>query len=283
MIEVVQDNVKKSFAGLGIKIEESPEIFERLVELAQSQESHFYDATEIAAMIDNLWPKLDLKGITKEEMELCSLLHDIGKSGPAEAPVEVRSAVEKIFCYKPLKVNNVNKDMSMAEFLEKSGIVEPELVGTILKEKLGINLEQEKIGEFWDRHSQWTYEILNKLLAVGNKEQIIEIASAHHLIDDQNPNGLPSENNSPDEKFLEFMDKYQALTLIDKYQALRARSGFSHNQAITSLKQLVDQNQKEMDETIRSSYERIIDVLAGSENELNEARQTANHNFKNSK
>lgn len=275
--EIAQDNVRKSFHDLGVKIEESPEIFERLVELAQSRQSHFFDATEIAAMIDKLWPKLNIKGISKEEMELCSLVHDVGKSGPAEAPAAVRLAVEKIFRYKPF---NVRPDMTMAEFLAKSGIEEPEAIGEILKDRLGIDLEKEKIGEFWDRHSQWTYEILNKLLQVKNKDEIVKVAAAHHLIDNQNHSGLPQEKNEPDQKFLEFMDKYQTLTLIDKYQAWRTRSGFSHNRAIETLKQLIDQ--KEVDERIRSSYERIIGVLADSEKELNEAKQTANHKFKTS-
>lgn len=93
------------------------------------------------------------------------------------------------------------------------------------------------------------------------------IASTHHVLEGYNPAALPLDDIHPGSKTLELMDKYQALAMVDKYQAFRRRSGFDHDAAIRSLREMVQKNER-LNATSKKEYDRIIDTLDASKEEL---------------
>jgi HD-GYP domain-containing protein (c-di-GMP phosphodiesterase class II) len=258
--------VRKQFSDLGIKIEEYPEIFERLTEIDGSRESHFYDSAKMAEMIDLLWEKLELKGISREKMKLCALLHDIGKSGPEKSSPRAHEAVKKLFQHKPFK-DSSTKPIRVA--LRDENFPGREEIEKILGEELGIDVEKERMIDFWRRHVDWTYEILQAHKGGPIDDEVISVASSHHILDGKNPAGLSLETIPSDAKVLEAMDKYQILTLIDKYQAYRGRSAYSHEEAIQALEEIVAKSS--LPKVAEKEYLRFIKILAESKKELEES------------
>jgi len=265
-----QDFIQRQFAELGIDIKEYPQILERLTELNERKESHFYDAVKMTEIIDLLWDKIESKNISKEKMKICALLHDIGKSGPEEASPSVRKIIEKLFEHKTFRDS---RDKSIREALEEEKIEDKESVLKLLKE-LKIDIDKEKMIDFWHRHADWTYEILKNNQKGEIDEEVVIIASSHHILDGKNPANLPAEEIPDDAKTLEIMDKYQILTLIDKYQAYRGRSAYSHEEAIKALENTIKKSS--LKEEIKNKYLRIIETLANSKEKLEQILEKRN-------
>jgi hypothetical protein len=281
--EPPQDLVAAQFADLGVDIKNDyPQIYERLLELNGGKESHFHDAVKMAEIIDRLWDKLELENIhkdgeekiTKEKMKLCALLHDVGKSGPRDARIEERRIIQLLFAQKTFKDS---RGKSIRDALKAEGIEEREDMQKLLKEAgmslegvlmtLGMDLDKNKMIDFWQKHVDWTYDILKANQGGVIDERTIDIASSHHILDGKNPANLPLEKISDDVKTIELIDKYQILTLIDKYQAYRGRSAYSHEEAIVALKDNV--NKSILPAEAKKDYLRFIEkTLEKSEEEL---------------
>lgn len=258
--EPSQDFVIKQFADLEVDIKDYPQILERLDELNEKKESHFKDAVKMTEIIDLLWDKIERKNISKEKMKLCALLHDIGKSGPSQASLSVRQIIEKLFDHKTFKDS---KNKPLKESLEIEKIEDRENIIKLFKE-LDIDVEKETLIEFWRRHVDWTYDILKNNQNGIIDDEVIIIASSHHILDGKNPAKRDLDKIPEEAKALEMMDKYQILTLIDKYQAYRGRSAYSHEEAIKELRKITDP----LPEKTKKEYLKIIDLLETSRGEL---------------
>lgn len=250
------------------KINESPELLERLVELANMPHSHFDDAAKMAEMIEAVWDEIKKENghISLEELKLACLFHDIGKSGPVDATREERLIIEQIF--NPIYFNpdsdnfkkalpgetrekrrEVLKQSKIAEVLDIEKFPNTEAIKAYLQtltlhiydleknelreEKLDLN--KHTMIDLWREHDYWTYELLQKYGNGKIPPKIIIIASTHHTLDGHDPANI--DGKIPNEAVtLELLDKYLMLTLIDKYQAFVERSGKNHKQTIAILR-----------------------------------------------
>lgn len=236
-------------------------IVERLSRLSftiERRNSHFQDAVEISEIIDDLVTEERTETEINELRAVC-LLHDVGKSGPAEAGEEERAAMVEIY---NLSFDKEDYDGASASqlTLEKAlqikvgeGLLTAKratellrLVDSAIRKQKNQRVEtfirrDTNMRTFWSAHVYWTYDIL---LAEGVEKRLADIAGSHHLLDGCDPAGIGLENASPDMASLELVDKYQAyrirLVLADKYQAFRVRGGKSHEEAVKILRQLIE-------------------------------------------
>ena len=259
--------VRNEFLKIGVAIEKYPQIFERLVEINNNREGHFYDAIKMAEIVDLIWENLDLKGISKEKMKLCILVHDIGKSGPLNISENGKKIIKKLFQHRPFK-DSRDKPISLA--LAEENIEGRDEINKFLSEELKIDTNQEKMIDFWRRHVDWSYEILKNNRSDLIDEEVILIVAAHHLLDGKDPAQILAKGQevSLNAQFLEIIDKYQILTLIDKYQAYRGRSNYSHEEAILYLKDLVEKSN--FSEKTKQEYLKFVDILDKSRDKLKE-------------
>ncbi len=265
-----KDFVARQFADLGIEIEDYPEIANRLMELNERPESHFGDAVNMAEIIDLLWNKIELKTVSKEKLKLCALLHDIGKSGPAKADQETRQVIQKLFDSKLFKDS---RSKPIREALREEGIAGREQIEMVL-ENLGIDIDQERMIDFWRRHADWTYDVLKNNQGGAIDEEVIAIASSHHILDGKNPANLPLDKIPEGAKTIEVIDGYQTLTLVDKYQAYRGRSAYSHEEAIEAILTMIQNSN--LGSEVKNNYLRIVGLLADSKEVLEQILKKRN-------
>ncbi|MCX6740258.1 MAG: hypothetical protein NTZ49_03455 [Candidatus Parcubacteria bacterium] len=265
--------VFKAFHELGFKIELMPELYERLIELATMEKSHFVDAVKMAKMVDVIWDDIrtlpDIK-LTKNEMKLACLFHDIGKSGPKEAENrEQRRMIQMLFNQKYFNPKSEGfknlkgpiKNLSIADALQMETQIAPQSKKRVIAyletltihiynpaskkaEPEKLDIKKHKMIDFWREHDYWTLSLLK---AYGNHQvnnDVKEVASTHHTLEGHDPcevDGMLKHESAT----MELSDKYLMLTLIDKYQAWIDRSGLSHIVAIKKLKSEIAQSWKD--------------------------------------
>src|SRR3989338_7851241 len=100
-VERRKQAVRETFREVGVEIEADSDLFRRVCEL--HEDSHFKDAVEMARIVEIVFKGDETE---KRKLKLCSLLHDIGKSG------ELR----KLFDDRLFKDS---KGLSVREALEK--------------------------------------------------------------------------------------------------------------------------------------------------------------------
>jgi len=257
-----------AFANLGIDVKiEHPEIFLRLKELREQKDSHFQDSLELAKIIEKLWDKLEIKDVSKEQMILAALLHDIGKSGPAEASPEERAMIQFLFSKNLPKINRENaseRDLSIKRiFTETTHDFDNNKIEKYLTEKLHIQTDSTRALDFWRQHAQWTYDILKRNAGGKINAELINIASSHHLLEGINPAGISEEEITEGSRALEVIDKYYFLALVDKYQALMERGKKTHREAIEILIQIVEKSAH--GEESKKHYIKLIEKIRDSE------------------
>lgn len=237
------------------------DLFDRVVELAEMENSHFDDAVVMSAMVGCIFKDLVKKKswgkdpnfrFNLKEIKLATLFHDIGKSGPAHFAHEDRLLIQQFFDNKLFETPEIKKlpyairNMKLAEAIKQVDFKNKERLFELLL-SLDIKLEEETLIQFWRRHDDWTYDVLSKT----NKEKpesipkkVIDIASSHHILEGKNPAKIDLNNIPTAAKALESVDKYQiiVLTLVDKYEAFLKRSDQTHKQAVSSLVKMVKEN-----------------------------------------
>lgn len=288
------DDIKKLLKALGMEIV-SDDIAGRLSLLSmpvEGHQSHFQDAKDIAEIIDKLLPE-DLSEKETNKSRLASLLHDIGKSGPPEATPEEQKAFVDLFNlhfdkseYDFNGVKMLPFEIPLKDALEikiGEGSLTPSSAKKILKsltaasarqiasmekngEKIHVEMQindKTPMGSIWASHVFWTYLILKKN---NVDQQVVEIASSHHLLEDNDPAQIGLENSTAMTSTLEITDKYQAfrmresrirLILADKYQAGRVRGALNHNDAVMRLKEMVKKRLKDM-ESVKELYMKAL-------------------------
>jgi hypothetical protein len=297
----------QNFQKLGLKIELLLPIYERFLELSKMvksriaseeksdterptrENSHSQDAIHMSEMAKIIWPDLVTRPeitCTLEQLQLACLLHDIGKSGPLNANLRQRQLIQMMFnteYFSPKSESFKNiksiRELTIAEALrletkisdsDKQEIIDylSTLELNIIKdnpEKLDIN--KHKMIDFWREHDQWTFDLLSHYKDSNIDEEVLKMASSHHLTDGRDParilKGLISGTPA-----VELLDKYFMITIIDKYQAWIGRSGLSHEEAIKSLESDIARSVKEKHITVEISrqYLNCLKIIAKYEN-----------------
>lgn len=272
--EAARQRVLEQVAKLGLdfRLEEHPELWERLIETGE----HLEDAICMARMVGAIWPKLDIRGMTREKLMLCALLHDIGKSGPETKSPALRAAIKTLFAtpkmpFNPFRtVGGKPVPKTVAEFMRETETRDPVGIRSVLAQELGVDVETKPMLEFWRDHADWTYEVLQRNRGGAIDDEVVVIAATHHILEGRNPARVPLDDIHPGSKVLELMERYGVLAVIDKYQAFRGRGGLDHAGAIAQLRKIVD-GQKDLPDKSKEDYRRVIAVLESSEEELTKA------------
>lgn len=288
-----RETVISQFKRVNFDIEKCPELFERIVELANMPNSHFDDAVKMADIVDLMWDDLQKDGkitLSKEQMMLACLFHDIGKSGPPDATPSQRFLIEIIYNPVYFKTNSAKfkksgkfndktdaerqslirnlsiqqiieieklpNEQAIFDYLQTLEIHSPEydmksgkLVATNIED---LDIANHSMLQLWREHDVWTYLLLNKYQDII-PEDVINVASSHHLLEDRDPAKLI--NDIPEGAFaLEVFDKYIMITLFDKYQAFIDRSGKDHLGAIKEIERIITQSKKSPELKARFNY-----------------------------
>lgn len=208
------------------------------------ENSHFnQDSMMIAEGLERILHELgvDLGEENLREARIAAILHDIGKSGPAEASVEQSITIAKLFAVRlPFSRESANQSI-MKTVIEHF----PNEVSYMVEDltACGINPEM-RMEDFWNMHAEWTKDILEKE-PNGLSGMTKIIAATHHIDRGINPYNLSPENIPQvaraigvSEEYLETLEL--ALMAVDKYQAPIEREGFSHKDAMLRTRQILD-------------------------------------------
>ncbi len=297
------DEIEKVFLALGFK-DIPKNIIYRLRLLSESPEgqiSHFQDAKDIAEIIDDILPT-EMTAKEVNDVRFASLVHDIGKSGPAEIATCDMPESEKQAMYQAfIDFFNLKLDFSryngrdprklpvMEVLTQEWGEERAKQVWEQIKKAAGMQSvnrpetsfdESSVMYDVFGAHVYWTYDILKSLKIAS---EIVLIASSHHILEGRNPAGIDLDHISSSIAALEMADKYQALRMrkifaeemADKYQALRTRGSMTHAQAIGILRQKVNSCLADKP-VIRDIYLEIIDSLEQKQAQMEKELEIGN-------
>ena len=256
-----EQEVRQAFADFEIDLEGiDVSVLERLIEIHSEEDSHFYDAIEMAKMLDKNWEHLGLEAADKKKMLVCALLHDVGKAGPEKASLEARQLCLWLFHKQHHIQSEIDvRELKVMDFINTSDYPDPSQARRLLTTQDGLNianLDNLTMIDFWRMHVDWTYDILSQHLSKEVDEKVVVIAASHHLLEGKNPAELADDEIPPESQWLEVAEEYQVLTLVDKYQALRQRSACSHEEAVRILLSMVDNSK--LSDALRDSYRKIV-------------------------
>lgn len=280
--EKTPEDIQQLFRGLGYE-NIAPEISNRLSFLSVAidrRNSHFQDALEISEIIDNLLPE-ELDERQTNELRMASLVHDVGKSGPAEANPEEQVAFVEIFnldfpygeLVDGLSVNEMPLEKALLFKVASGELTEgraEELIELIevASQRQAVRSVDTKIsrktpmGSVWSAHSYWTYAILQK---AEMPETLVETAASHHLLEGHDPARVGLENITSSIASLEVADKYQAyrvrLIVADKYQAYRKRSGKTHDETLVIMRERIEERFEGYSGDAGDTKKMYLDVL----------------------
>lgn len=207
------------------------------------------------------FPRLTFSEEQRREASIASLLHDIGKSGPAQATPEQQMTIIGLFSAEDLKDprQKVEDAIRMAFGGKADGMIST----------LGFAGVEPSMTmrEFYDLHASWTKEIL-EANSDGVSERVRIIAATHHIDRGINPYDIPEEEVPMEslaigaaEYYIEAFEK-RILMAVDKYQAAVRRSGADHEKAISVVKNIL--GKKYANDEIMLAVLDAIDTLGAS-------------------
>lgn len=259
-MELVKQEIES--LNLDLDLEKQPELLKRLAELG----GHFRDSSLMAQIINSDYEdfrqNLGLSEPGPEKMMRAAILHDLGKSGPPEAPAEMRYAVRRLFSMPRTAFNPFDPEgepKTISDFVVEQDLPDAEKIEATLSDN-GIDPSEQPVLDFWRKHVEWTHELLEPYAGGDLGEDTVRIAASHHLIEGKNPAGIDFSEKALDPKTAEVISRANVLETVDKYQALRKRGGLSHDEAIARLKAVVEKNSNVPD-WMKENYGKAIDVL----------------------
>ena len=155
-------------------------------------------------------------------MSIAAYLHDIGKSGPADAPPATQQAILKLYAVE----NVADPQQTIAETARAN--FSSEDAETLLRHLASCGVRSTDIMRtFWDRHGYWTRDILE-----ADAEDIPVrarfVAGSHHVDRGIDPYEFSSQ------EYIDMLEQ-RILIAVDKYQAAVARSQKTHDEAMDTV------------------------------------------------
>jgi hypothetical protein len=157
------------------------------------------------------------------DMSIAAYLHDIGKSGPADASQESQQAIVRLYAVE----NVADPDQTIADTVRTNFSSEE---ATSMLEHLGScgMRSTDTMRAFWDRHGYWTHDILETDAEdIPSRARIV--AGSHHM-----DRGIDPYTFSTGDYVA--MLENRILMAVDKYQAAVTRSNKTHGQAMDIVK-----------------------------------------------
>lgn len=237
-----EKEVTESFERIGFHERLDPEVIQRLV-LLEKESKFNEDSRKIERGVDNVFtffeqrysethPYLVFNERQRKEGRVAAILHDIGKTGPADASQEESRTIVRLFAQEQIKDPNVSvKDVVLENFSSSEG---EQMLNHL--EKCEVDSEAT-MREFWDMHAQWTHDVLEKFPENLNR-RIRVIAGSHHFNKGINPYNLSEEDIPLQSEAIGLMEEYvdaieeRVLMAVDQYEASVRRNGSSHERAI---------------------------------------------------
>lgn len=245
-----EKEIAENFKEAGFEKELDGKIIEKLARL--KEESGFYEEScQVQIGVSNILDELNLTG-KKNEVNVAALLHDIGKTGPAEANEKESKAIIKIFAQRKINDENLSLEegirmgFSDNEYEAKKIIEIIKKMNVRFKNELKIDCKinlNMTMRQFWDMHGQWTNDILKKH-PLNLNEEIITIAGSHHFYrgGDLDPYAISDSKAlrkiKAEAAAIGLMEEYwtfiigRILAAVDQYEASVRRSRHNHEEAI---------------------------------------------------
>jgi hypothetical protein len=201
-----------------------------------------------------LQSKLDAD--SRRDMSIAAYLHDIGKSGPFDAPQAIQEAIVKLYAVEDV----ADPNQTIAETAHTN--FSPEDAESMLKRLGSCGLRSnDTMRAFWDRHGYWTHDILE-----ADSEDIPVrarvIAGSHHM-----DRGIDPYTFSTGDYVA--MLENRILMAVDKYQAAVARGQKAHGEAMDAIKGIL--SRKYGNDVIMNQVLEVVDKVGREEAPLAEA------------
>jgi hypothetical protein len=128
----------------------------------------------IASILEpELQSKLDAD--SRRDMSIAAYLHDIGKSGPSDAPQATQEAIVKLYAVE----NVADPDQTIAKTVRMNFSFEE--AKSILEHLGSCGMRStDTMRAFWDRHGYWTHDIL-EADAEDIPSRARVVAGSHHM------------------------------------------------------------------------------------------------------
>ena len=209
----------------------------------------------IASILEpELQSKLDAD--SRRDMSIAAYLHDIGKSGPFDAPQATQEAIVKLYTVE----NVADPDQTIAETARTN--FSSEDAASILTRLGSCGLRSnDTMRAFWDRHGYWTHDIL-EADSEGIPVRARVIAGSHHI-----DRGIDPYEFSSDE-YVDMLAN-RILIAVDKYQAAIARSQKTHGEAMEMIEGIL--SPKYGHDVIMNRVLKVVDEVGREEALLAEA------------
>jgi hypothetical protein len=209
----------------------------------------------IASILEpELRSKLDAD--SRRDMSIAAYLHDIGKSGPFDAPQATQEAIVKLYAVE----NVADPGQTIAETARTS--FSSEDAESILTRLASCGLRSDDtMRAFWDRHGYWTHDILE----ADSKDIPVRarvIAGSHHV-----DRGIDPYEFSSDE-YVDMLEN-RILIAVDKYQAAVVRGRKTHGDAMDIIKRIL--SPKYENDVIMNHVLKVVDEVGREESLLAEA------------
>ena len=199
------------------------------------------------------WLQSKLDADSRRDMSIAAYLHDIGKSGPFDAPQATQEAILKLYAVE----NVADPQQTIAETARTNFSAED--AASILERLGSCGLRAtDTMRAFWDRHGYWTHDIL-EADAEDIPARARVIAGSHHV-----DRGIDPYEFSSDE-YVDLLEQ-RILIAVDKYQAVLARSQKTHGEAMEIITRIL--SSKYEGDVIMNHVLRVVDHVGREESLL---------------
>ena len=208
------------------------------------------------AVLDRIASALDpelhstLDADSRRDMSIAAYLHDIGKSGPFDAPQSTQEAVVTLYAVE----NVADPHQTIAETARTN--FSSDDAESLLTRLGSCGLRStDTMRAFWDRHGYWTHDIL-EADADDIPSRARVVAGSHHMDRDIDPYKLSSGDYVT-------MLEHRILMAVDKYQAAVARGHKTHGEAMAILKGIL--SPKYGNDVIMNHVLKVVDEVGRQE------------------
>ena len=189
-------------------------------------------------------------------MSIAAYLHDIGKSGPFDAPRSTQEAIVKLYAVE----NVADPHQTIAETARTNFSFED--AESILERLGSCGLRSnDTMRAFWDRHGYWTHDIL-EADAEDIPSRARVVAGSHHMDRGIDPYRFSSGD------YVAILEN-RILMAVDKYQAAVARGQKTHGQAMEAITWIL--SPKYGNDVIMNHVLKVVDEVGREEALLAEA------------
>ncbi len=246
-----RETVLSFFTELGVQEEDlHPVIVDRLALIEERYQRFNDDSRMICWGLDNLFTYFNEDAdhhvsISPDHIRkatIAAVVHDVGKSGPHTATPEQQKAVIDLYGVEKVRDGSAPIASVLQEKYSDQKDVEDFLHHL---EGIGVS-STTTMREFWNLHGVWTHDILENNLCDGIDGETRVIAGSHHIAEGINPYHVPDSQIplgaveiGAMENYLDILEE-RSLIVIDKYQANRRRSGTTHEQAMQTVRTLIE-------------------------------------------